>query len=61
MWGHSYRHCVDGCILVVYKGEHPTDWDWEDAQNTIQQLRKQIEGVESLNLDLYEELVWVRA
>ena len=52
---------MDGHLLVVYKGECPMEWDWEDTQNTIQQLRKQTEGAESLNWDLYEELVWARA
>ena len=40
VWGHTYSHCVDGHLLVVYQGEHPTDWDWEEAQDTIRQLRK---------------------
>ena len=38
VWGHAYRHREDGCLLVVYQGEHPMDWEWEDAQTTICQL-----------------------
>ena len=38
VWGHAYRHCEDGCLLVIYQGECPTDWEWEEAQTTIRRL-----------------------
>ena len=41
-WGHVYRHREDGHLLVVYQGKCPTDWEWEEAQATIQHLHQQL-------------------
>ena len=38
VWGHAYRHCEDRCLLVIYQGKCPMDWEWEQAQTTIWQL-----------------------
>ena len=38
VWGHAYRHREDGHLLVIYQGECPMDWEWEEAQTTIWQL-----------------------
>ena len=61
VWEHAYRHHEDGHLLVIYQGECPTDWEWEQAQTTIWQLRWQVKDTESLNQDLYKELVWATA
>ena len=38
VWGHAYQHHEDGHLLMVYQGECLMDWEWEEAQTTIQQL-----------------------
>ena len=60
-WGHVYRHHDDGHWLIVYQGEHPTDWEWEEAQGTIQHLCQQLRDAESLNRDFVDELMRLRA
>ena len=35
VWGPAYKHQEDGHWLMVYQGECPTDWEWEEAQTTI--------------------------
>ena len=56
-WGHVCRHCDDGCLLVGYQGECPTDWEWGETQKTIQHLCQQLRDAESLNRDLVDELM----
>ena len=61
VWGHGYIHREDGCWLVVYQGERPMDWEWEEAQATVWQLQWQLSDVQSLNWDLHDELAHARA
>ena len=60
-WGHVYRHRDDGRWLIVYQGECPTDWEWEETQGTIQHLHRQRRDAESLNGNLVDELMRLRA
>ena len=60
VWGHAYIHREDGHWLVVYQGECPMDWEWEEAQTTIQHLQHQFCDVQSLNQNLHDELAHAR-
>ena len=60
VWGHIYRHREHGRWVMVYQGERPTDWEWEEAQETNRRLRQQLREAEVINRDLVDELMRLR-